>query len=273
VALAGKPAELSCALECFHDFISHRAGGVMIKSPGGWRANDEDRSGPSPACFMAKKLDVPQSGKVGTTVNMATRYGQIQRQYVKPKDPKTEAQMTIRSNLARVSARWRVLTEEQRGAWMLAAEDVHSRPRLGKSARLTGCQLFIKINCARTAIRLDQFDVPPKVPEFGSNPVGELTISNTRGAIALKLSVLSTPAEHTIVYGAAPCSAGKYFVRHFNILGFLPEPVGGVSGITDIYVARYGVPKAGTRVCIRTQQHINGWDDLPKQTSAIVPKG
>jgi len=245
----------------------------MMKCPGGWRANDEDRSGPSPACFMAKKLDVPQSGKVGTTVNMATRYGQIQRQYVKPKDPKTEAQMTIRSNLARVSARWRVLTEEQRGAWMLAAEDVHSRPRLGKSARLTGCQLFIKINCARTAIRLDQFDVPPKVPEFGSNPVGELTISNTRGTITLKLSVPSTPAEHTIVYGAAPCSAGKYFVRHFNILGFLPEPVGGVSEITDIYVARYGVPKAGTRVCIRTQQQINGWDDLPKQTSAIVPKG
>ena len=245
----------------------------MMKCPGGWRANDEDRSGPSPACFMAKKLDVPQSGKVGTTVNMATRYGQIQRQYVKPKDPKTEAQMTIRSNLARVSARWRVLTEEQRGAWMLAAEDVHSRPRLGKSARLTGCQLFIKINCARTAIRLDQFDVPPKVPEFGSNPVGELTISNTRGTITLKLSVPSTPAEHTIEYGAAPCSAGKYFVRHFNILGFLPEPVGGVSEITDIYVARYGVPKAGTRVCIRTQQQINGWDDLPKQTSAIVPKG
>ena len=103
--------------------------------------------------------------------------------------------------------------------------------------------------------------------------MGELTISNTRGTITLKLSVPSTPAEHTIVYGAAPCSAGKYFVRHFNILGFLPEPVGGVSEITDIYVARYGVPKAGTRVCIRTQQHINGWDDLPKQTSAIVPKG
>jgi hypothetical protein len=221
---------------------------------------------------MAKKLDVPQSGKVGLTVNVATRYGQIQRQYVVPKDPKTAAQMTVRSNLARVSARWRALSEKQRGAWMLDAQDAHSRPRLGKSARLTGCQLFIKINCARTAIGLDQFDDPPKVPEFGGNPVGELTISNTRGAIALKLAVPSAPAEHTVVYGAAPCSAGKYFVRHFNILGFLPEPVGGVSDITGLYVARYGVPKAGTRVCIRTQQHINGWDDLPKQTSAIVPK-
>ncbi len=244
----------------------------MMKTPGGRRANDEDRSGPSPASYMAKKLDVPQSGKVGTTVNVTTRYGQIQRQYVKPTDPKTPAQMSIRSNLARVSARWRVLTEEQRAAWMLAAQEVHSRPRLGKSVRLTGCQLFIKINCARAAIGLDQFDDPPKVPEFGPNPVGELTVTNTRGTIALKLGVPSTPAEHTVVYGAAPCSAGRYFVRQYNILGLLPEPVRGASDITTLYVARYGVPPAGMRVCIRTRQHINGWESLPKQTSAIVPK-
>jgi hypothetical protein len=30
--------------------------------------------------------------------------------------------------------------------------------------------------------------------------------------------------------------------------------------------------KVGTKVFIRTQHHINGWDDLPKQTSAVVPK-
>jgi len=243
----------------------------MMKASGGRRAIDQGRSGSSPASYMSKKLDVPQSGKVGTTVNVATRYGQIQRQYVKPRDPKTPAQMSIRSNLARVSARWRVLTEEQRGAWMLAAQDAHSRPRLGKSARLTGCQLFIKINCARAAIGLDQFDDPPKVPVFGLNPVGELTITRTRGTVAFKLAVSGAPAEHTVVYGAAPCSAGKYFVRHFNILGLLPEPVHGMSDITDLYVARYGVPRVGTRVCIRTQQQINGWDHLPKQTSAIVP--
>ena len=44
-----------------------------------------------------------------------------------------------------------------------------------------------------------------------------------------------------------------------------------MSDITDLYVARFGVPPAGTKVFIRTQQHINGWDDLPKQTSAVVP--
>ena len=104
----------------------------MLKAPGGRRANDQIRSGPGPANNMAKKLDVPQSGKVGTTVNVNTRFGQVQRQYVKPRDPKTPAQMMIRSNLARVSARWRALTEEQRLAWTAGGRDAETRRRLGR---------------------------------------------------------------------------------------------------------------------------------------------
>jgi hypothetical protein len=44
-----------------------------------------------------------------------------------------------------------------------------------------------------------------------------------------------------------------------------------VSDITDLYVGKYGVPRAGSRVFIQTLQVIDGWDDLPKQISAIVP--
>ena len=202
-----------------------------------------------------------------------TRYGQVLRQYVKPKDPHSPAQMRIRSNLGRVSARWRVLTPEQRQAWALAASETNSRPRLGKSATLTGCQLFIKINCARAAIGLEQLSDPPALPQFGPNPVGGLSITNTHGSIALKLSVATVPGSHVTVYGASPCSAGITYVRDFTILGPLSEPVRGVSDVTDIYVARYGAPPVGSQVFIRTRQQINGWEDQPKQTSAIVPKG
>jgi hypothetical protein len=240
--------------------------------PEGRRANGERRSGPSPSNNMAKKLDVPQAGKLGTTVNVKSRYGQILRQYVKPRDPKTPAQMTIRSNLGRVAARWRVLTDEQRSAWTAGGRDAETQRRLGRSTFLTGCQFYIKINCARAAIGLEQFTEPPDLPEFGPNPVGSLSITNSRGTVALKLSVPKAPAEHTLVLGAAPCSAGKSSVRHFTFLGFLPEPTRGMSDITGLYVARYGAPPVGTRVFIRTQQHIDGWDDIPKQTTAVVPK-
>ena len=43
----------------------------------------------------------------------------------------------------------------------------------------------------------------------------------------------------------------------------LPPPIDGWSDITELYVARYGVPKAGTAICIRTCQHIDGWTDVP----------
>jgi hypothetical protein len=41
-------------------------------------------------------------------------------------------------------------------------------------------------------------------------------------------------------------------------LGLLPAPIDGWCDITEIYVARYGVPKAGKAIWIRTCQHIDG---------------
>jgi hypothetical protein len=221
---------------------------------------------------MSIKLDVPQSGKVGNVVNLRTRYGQVQRQYTIPKDPKTPAQLRIRANLGHVAPRWRELTQEQRNAWTLAGQDDETRHRLGRSAPLNGFNFFLKINCSRAALGLDQFDLPPPIPQFHENPVGDLSATNDHGAIALKLWVPSAPAQYTVVWGAAPCSAGRSSTRHFNILGFLPAPVEGVSDITDLYVAMYGPIPARSRIFIRTHQHIDGWEDLPKQTTAIVPK-
>ena len=113
---------------------------------------------------------------------------------------------------------------------------------------------------------------PPAPAQFGPNPVEELSITNMGGDIALKLNVPTGVTDHVIVYGAAPCSAGISFVRDFAMLGLLPARDGGVSDITERYVARFGVPPAGSQVFIRTRQQINGWEDLPKQTSAIVPQ-
>ena len=46
----------------------------------------------------------------------------------------------------------------------------------------------------------------------------------------------------------------------------------GVSDITELYVAIYGIPPVGTRVFIHTRQQINGWQDTPERTTAVVPK-
>jgi hypothetical protein len=219
-----------------------------------------------------KIIDIPQSGKLGTFISFRNRHGQCRRPYVPPNDPRTPVQLTVRSRFGRFSAKWRTLTDPQRLAWIGTADSVASHGRLGHSGRLTGCQLYVSINGNLDLIGLDPVDLPPACPSFPVNPVGDLAITNTAGTIALKLSVPTAPVQHTLVWGTAPGSAGAYFPGRFVFLGLLPDPVAGISDITSLYVARYGIPQVGMRVFIQTRQQINGWQDLPKKTTAVAPK-
>lgn len=218
-----------------------------------------------------KILDVPQSGTQGTTVSYRTRYGQITRQHVVPRDPRTAVQVSRRAAFGRTRFLWGRLTDAQRTAWNRSASGSRTRRHLNQSGPLSGYLLFMKINCNLAAVNLEMLLDPPDAPQFGPNPVGRLTITNTDGVIALKLSVSAKPVQYTVVYGSRPRSAGTTFVDHFTILGLLADPALGLSNITDLYLTKYPVLPVGSRVFIQTVQQIEGWQDLPRQTSAIVP--
>ena len=219
-----------------------------------------------------KILDIPQSGKQGTFVSVQSRYGQYRRRYAVPRKSPSPAQTRTRATFGRVRALWRTLTEDQRAAWMTGNQDTSSEPRLGKSGRLPGYLLFMKVNATLACQGLDPALTPTDRPSFDVNPVAELVITNTGGAIDLKLSVPSAPATDILVLGTHPRSPGVTFAKHFTILGRLPAAEAGYSNITKLFVDRYGAPPPGTRVFIRTRQLLNGWEDTPIQTAALVPK-
>jgi hypothetical protein len=218
-----------------------------------------------------KILDVPQSGTAGNTVSYKSRYGQITRQYVVPKDPRTSVQLTRRKALGRARFLWRTVTDAQRAAWNAFAHGARTRPRLNQSGRLSGYLLFVKINCNLALVGEPMALDPLDYPRFVRDPVIELIITNTKGIIGLKLRVTAKLPQHLVILGTKPRSAGVSYVDHFAILGVVPEPVEGLCDITDLFVAKYGQPRAGTRVFIRTFQLSNGWDRIPQQLSAIVP--
>jgi hypothetical protein len=218
-----------------------------------------------------KVLDIPQAGKIGTVVAASNRYGQYRRQLVIPANPRTRAQVGVRHAFGVITARWRTLTQDQRDAWMATAAAANSLPRLGQSGPLTGAQLFTRINCSRAALGFDPLDDPPPLPQFPANPVGALDISNVGGVITLKLACPNPPAENTTVRAAAPCSPGINYSDHYRILGVLATPVEGYCDITQLYEACYGSPPIGTKVFIRVNQNLDGWQDQPTETSAIVP--
>src|ERR1039458_4552153 len=213
----------------------------------------------------------PKAGRKGSVVYLNTRHGKVAREYVCPRNPRNPEQQGHRRNVRAVSGRWRTLTPEQRTAWCMAAANKCFITETGRRVRLKGYNHFVSLNTRRADLGLPQFDLPPAEPVFRPNPVAELVATNTGGKFTLKLHVPSPPAQYTLVQGAAPVSAGVDFVQHFPFLGLLPPLTDAWSDITELYVARYDVPKAGTAIWIRTCQHIDGWQDVPKVARARVP--
>ena len=218
-----------------------------------------------------KISSIPKRGRKGSVVYLDTRHGKVARQYVRPANPRTAAQQAHRNNIRTVAARWRMLEPEQQAAWRVAAAKNDFTDEAGNPVRLNGQNLFVSLNTRRADLSLAQFDLPPAKPVFGDNPVVELAITYTGRKITLKLRLSGPPAQYTLVQGAKPVGTGVRCVQHFPFLGLLPPPIDGWSDITELYVARYGVPKAGTAIWIRTCQHIDGWVDVPKVLRARVP--
>jgi hypothetical protein len=220
-----------------------------------------------------KTLDIPKSGKCGNIVVYPGRYGQCQRQLVIPTNPQTPARQFMRGSFGNLARAWgRQLTEAQREAWNVAGPKVQSAKRLGQSGPLTGQQHFQGINSARARVGQEMLLEPPTPVVFGRNPVVELTISYGEDGVRLLLKVNGPVLEDVMVFGQAPCSAGRTKRRNVSYLGLLPAPQGGLSDITALYVARYGAPRAGEKVFIVTRQQKDGWEGVDKETSEVVPE-
>ena len=205
-----------------------------------------------------KILDIPQSGKRGLNVSQAGQFGQISRTLAIPANPRSAAQMSVRDNLSHVAAKWRALTEAQRAEWIATASAVKSTSRLGQNGALSGFQLFIKINCTLAQFGGEPVNTPPLRPEFPNLAPQNLVITNTGGAVALKLTCPTSPGENTIVRGSAPVSQGRETCRDFRVLGMCSAPVTGSSDITGLYTARYGVPTVAKKVYIQVNLFVDG---------------
>ena len=170
------------------------------------------------------------------------------------------------------SCGWGDLTEDQYRAWDEAAKQEKRRRRWPQGRRFTGQNLFTEINSHQSFLGLPPYLYPPERPVFGLDRPGPLMAGNGWDGFTLKLGVPKVPAGHTLVFGSPPCPAGRRVWRDFRFLGLLPAPDGGASDIAGIYGKKFGNPRAGSRIFIRTWQQINGWrDSFPTQTTVVVP--
>ena len=195
---------------------------------------------------------IPKRGRKGSVIYSETRHGKVARAVRAPsQSPHARSNRTTATTSALSPAAGALSTPEQRAAWGVAAANKYFVTEKGRRVRLNGYNFFVSLNVRRADLGLPQFDLPPAEPVFSQNPVDELAATFTGGKFTLKLRVPGPPAQYTLVQGAAPVRSGVRYVHHFPFLGLLPPPKDGWSDITELYVARYGVPKVGTAIWIR----------------------
>jgi hypothetical protein len=218
-----------------------------------------------------KVLDIPQSGKRGLNVSQNGRNGLVSRALVIPANPQTDAQLRVRSFLRSVASTWSTLTQAQRDAWIAEASQHQSKARLGQSGPLTGFQLYAKINCSLLVIGGEVVSAPPTAPVFDLLPVSGLVITNVGGTVTLKLTTTGSPPDGTMLWGAKPCSQGRACRPDVVFLGTLGSPVNNAVDISTAYKAKFGSPKVGSKVFVKVNQNIDGWESIPRLFWAIVP--
>ena len=238
-----------------------------------------------------KVRDVPQIGKRGRIIASRNRFGPFQREQFSPHHPCTPAQQEVWGSMTYLSWLWNQLAELQRADWRTLALEVHSRPKLGQSGPLDGCQLFKRINRVLATLGRPPRHDPPPLPVFGPNPVEGFVITvGKRGPVFTLQFAQVAPAaaaaapEELMVFAWAPCNAGVDKNDLFAFLGLVRVPGGKAIDISKLYLKklaewrklkpkRYHVPLEGSKVFICVCQQVDGWKNERGmfRGSAFVP--
>jgi hypothetical protein len=221
-----------------------------------------------------KILYPPASGRRGNDVFYPSRFGMASHTYCVPRNVRSAPQQRMRAAFGSFAQMWGgKLTPAQRDHWNAEGANVWSHPRCGTQGKLSGENFFTGINSTLACCHLPPVWEPPARILFQLSPVRGLVVTNDEDGVRLFLRLAAAPAEDIMVFGQAPCSAGRSKRRNVSYLGLLPPAEGGLSEITDLYKAKYGEPRAGTKVFIVTCQQKNGWKGLEQETNEIVPGG
>jgi hypothetical protein len=218
-----------------------------------------------------KKPKRPQSGKCGNEVWRIGQHGPVCYPLVIPVNPRTPAQVAVRDNVRALAVRWHKLAEEQRALWIKEASGHPSKIRLHQRGALAGWNLFHKLNLALAYYGREQLDVPSRRPRFPQLAVSGLVITNGPGGIRISLACPRDPGDHTVLSASFSTSARRTTWTDYRFFAFCPAPADGSADITARYRAVFGVPLIGSKVFLQAKQMIDGWEDEPKEFSAVVP--
>lgn len=198
-------------------------------------------------------------GKINGTVLSKNRGGAYARVKVTPSNPRSAAQMFVRSNLAFLAQKWKTLTQNQRDAWAGAVSDYTRTDVFGDVKTPTGYSLFMRINTSlRDASTNLFFNIPaPTVEIAGVESVnGVAGDPGNPGSISVSFDDSSTGNGYLLVDASPPLSqgvstAGSKFKRIGNeeVLDFSTDFA--MTDFASKYNAVYGSIPDGKKIFVR----------------------
>lgn len=165
------------------------------------------------------------SGRLGAITFVRSRHGAIARSSQRTPAVGTQLQIRQAAKMQRARLRWQIITQFKRDQWETAAAQVISRDRLGRRHRISGFQLFCKINAISptfdTAIHDDALAAYPRPKAF-------VNIFTFSAAGAYTITVAPAPNPGTIdglIWCARPISQNtRSSYRRWVPCGLLAAP-------------------------------------------------
>lgn len=219
------------------------------------------------------------SGKIGGIVASHNRGGAYFRLAVVPTNPNTLFQQAVRTAVAALTSAWQdSLTQAQRDAWQVYADNVTVVNRIGESVNISGIAHFIRSNVARLQNGLVSILVAPRIFNLGQFAKGNAnaafqaaqSIEIVFGATIPVDPWISEAGSFMLVYSSPPQNSGiKFYKGPYRLTGSLQgDPVPPTSPLT---VTSAFAINEGQRVFVRTVVvYADGRATTPIFTNALV---
>lgn len=214
--------------------------------------------------------------KLGGHVFSKNRFGAYVRQKVSPTQPRTAAQLAIRSVFGTLSKQWgQILSDLERQAWISLAATNPRPDQFGNPQVLTGLQLFQSVNRNLSTIgKAAETTAPPGLHVDGLTEVS-VTSAVTGSHFDVDWKPQSLGAHmHIVITATPPMSPGKSFFTPFLKILFA-DPNDASAGPLDLFATYHDLfgqlqenQKIGVSAYVINDQ--TGGSSVPATASGIT---
>lgn len=213
-------------------------------------------------------------GKLNGNVFSRNTYGSYLRNKVTPINPQTADQIAVRSRITSASQAWAALTDGSRASFEGLAKQVSRKNIFGDEVKLTGFNLFMRLNANTLKAGGTLLTVAPA--DLSVTPLTAFTIGTLDAGPDFTITFAPTPVPAgtvLIVEATPPISAGISFVKPlYRTITVLAAATATGADVATPYQAKFGDIILGKKIFVRGRFVVvaTGAESAVLSDSAIV---